>query len=129
MTLLDVRNQIISHFCEKDSFTRNDFINVEVDQLFEDQKDNLILSCLIELEKREIIVKISDSLWILTNPLNFSGQKINISMAVANAITETVNTFLEANNIEDTKVDSLNITEANIVDLLKIIGEILNNDE
>lgn len=126
MTLLDVRNQIVSHFCKNDTFALENFKDIKVDDKFENDKDDLIIAALDNLESMNLIRGVSENLWILINPLNSAGQEVHLSMNVCNAIAETINAFMDANEIKEVKVDSLDIQERDIVELLSIIGEILN---
>ncbi len=126
MTLLDIRNQIVSHLCQNDTFSSENFKDIKVDDKFDGEKESLIIAALDNLESINLIRGVSENLWILINPLNSAGQDIHLSMNVCNAIAETVNAFMDANEIKDVKVDPLDIQERDIVELLKIIGEILN---
>ncbi len=128
MTLLNVRNQIVGAFCEKDTFSRDDFAAVKLPKELEPQRKELIEAALGQLVKTELVEPAGPGLWILSSPLNAAGQDVHLSMPLCNEIAEIVNTHLESKGVED-RIDALNIHEGHIIALISIIGEILGNEE
>jgi hypothetical protein len=131
MTLLDIRNQIISKLCTKNVLSTADFDDIQVVKELEDAKEELVRAALAEIEATTLIKRIGGSMgdmWILTHPLNSSGHQVGISMNVADAIAEVINSFLKAHELDEDRCDSLNITERDIVQLLNIVSFLLSDD-
>lgn len=127
MTIVEVTNQLIGHFCQKDTFSAADIQNIKVAKELTTQKDLLVRAALAELTKMEMVRAIGADLWILSAPLNAGGIDLHLSMPVCNEIADVINTDLEAKGVQD-RVDALNIHEGHIVALLQILGEILAAD-
>lgn len=127
MTLMTVVNQLVGFFCEKDTFSTDDFLPIKVDPKLADRKDDLIRAALANLVDGGMIRPAGEGLWILCAPLNAQGQEVHLSMPICNEIAAVLNTNLEAKNIDE-RVDALNLHEGHIVGLLQIIDEILNTD-
>lgn len=127
MTLLDIRNQIISIFCQKDVFVESDFASINVPTEHEAEKASFVLATLDELEENGLVRRASPTTWILTTPLNVQGQEVHISMNTGNAIAATVNTYLDANGHKGPRVDVLNISEGAIFALVQIIDDLLES--
>ena len=133
MTLLDVQNQIVGHFCLNEVFTHKDYEKIVVPEKMESVKTQLIEKSLEILTESKMISPLTISAtgigakdqkeWILNEPLNSRGQTVTISMGLANSMAIIINSVLEARGIE-TRVNSLNITEGNVADLLTIIEDL-----
>lgn len=126
MTLLDVRNRVLTHFTTNDTMCPEDFASIKIDEPYESARDNLILRALEQLEEVELIARVEEDLWILVEPLNANGQDIHISTNVANGVAMVINAYLDANGIEGGRADTLNVGEADILALITIIGNVIN---
>lgn len=151
MTLLNLRAQLINHFCHADAFKTSDFASISVDKGLDSHKDGLIRAALDELVFSGLIRPVAANvkkhapgtslpapppdwtsatadLWILSSPLNAAGQDVHISMGVANGIAETINTWLSANDLPGERVDPMAINEGHIIGLLEILDDVLSTD-
>lgn len=135
MTLLDIRNQIIQKLTEDDIINLDNLLDfVKVSKENENIKKELIIASLKDLEEVGIVSKLGSNklsfieTWVLCQPLNSAGQKIDISMNTANEIAEIINSYLDANKFNGPRADKLNITEMEIIMLLSILGDLLNSD-
>lgn len=128
MSLLDVQNQLVGFFLQKDVLTAGEFSSIKVSEDLTEKKDGVIRAALSLLVDANMIRKVDEDTWILVAPLNSAGQEVHLSMAVCNEIAEIINIDLESKDIED-RVSSLEIHEGHIVALLSIISELLSKDE
>ncbi len=130
MTLLDVRNQIVSKLCTKTTFAPEDFDAVKVRPEFEDRKEAMVLAALDELSIMGMVRPIhgDSTIWMLSSPLGMSGQQVHISMGTAVQIADIINTYLGANDLGGEPADALNIAEIDIITIIGILGDILSID-
>ena len=125
MTLLDISNQLISHFCGNSVFDQEKNLEcIFIEKNFEKNKKELVISSLKDLEEKKMVKQISPTMWILATPLHFSGQNVPVSMYLANQIAITINSYLRSMGNMEQKVDALNIKEGNIADLVAIIEDL-----
>lgn len=130
MTLLHVTNQLISFFTKEHILSKEDFSMISVDSKLEDVRDSIILTSLEHLIELGIVKKIVDQdAWIMSVPAGLNGQEISISLPVASAIADTINTFYKANNIDANPVDPLDVGESNIVTLIEILHDLINEQD
>lgn len=130
MTLLHVTNQLISFFTKEHILSKEDFSMISVDSKLEDVRDSIILTSLEHLIELGIVKKIIDQdAWIMSVPAGLNGQEISISLPVASAIADTINTFYKANNIDANPVDPLDVGESNIVTLIEILHDLINEQD
>lgn len=127
MTLLDIRNQIFSHFCEKDTFSNLEFTNIKIEKSLEDHRDSLIRAALEEMGEVKLCKKVGDNLWIMSNPVGSAGQTIQLSMRASETVAETIETFFKANNVEHEPIDKFNLHEGHIWQLLGIINDLVED--
>lgn len=127
-SLLDIQNQLIGFFLQKSIFTLSDLQSIKVDADLSDKKEPAVRACLATLDEMKMVKKIDDETWVLTAPLNSSGQEVHLSMAVCNEIADVINMDLESKDIDD-RVSSLEIHEGHIIALLSIINELLSDDK
>ena len=130
MNLSEVRNQIISVFCEKPVFEASDMDCVKLPKEMNVRRDEIISAALSQLQETGLIKEVGEDYWMLNHPIGSSGQEIKLSMNTCNNIAETINTFLDAQGDDETpKADSLNLNEGHIITLLQILDVILMEDE
>ncbi len=133
MTVLDIRNQIVEKFCRKSTLSFDDFEALSVPQEFEGAKFGLAMAALEELTEIGMVHHVepdddSEPFWILSAPIGASGQNVHLELSTLEGIASIINSFLEANEIEDTRADALNIGERDILMLIGILGDILDVD-
>lgn len=131
MTLSNIRTQILSHFLKNDIFLLSDVSNIKTPKELDKMKHSLVSEAMKELEENKLLKKITDDEgvdrgWILENKLGSHGQEVYLSLPISSAISETINSFIDANNLKEEKSNSLNITERDIMALLSIINDILD---
>ncbi len=127
MTLLAIRSQLVGWLCNHDTFSVSDFVGIKVAKDLEDRKDAIVRAAVAGLVEIGMLQPAGEDLWILSAPLNASGQDVHLSMPLCNEIADVINTDLEAKDIDD-RVDPLNIHEGHVMALLSIINELLVND-
>lgn len=129
MTLLDIRNQIVSSLVKKDTFVKSDFATIKLQKTHETDRDDLIRASLGELCDAGLIRRVGESdTWILSGPMNAQGQNIHLSMETCNAVAEEINAFLDAHEIQGPRADALRISEGDIVALLGIIEAVIGDE-
>lgn len=127
MTLLDIRNQLFTHFCEKDTFSSEEFSKIKVEKELDNHRDDIIRAALDEMIALGVSKKVGNSLWMLSSPVNDAGQSVQLSMRVSDAVAATIETFLAANEIEHDPVDRFNLHEGHVWQLLGIINDLLES--
>ncbi len=126
ITLLDVRNQIIGVFCEKSTFELVDKDSINLTKDLNDRRNEIVDAALYQLHETGLIQKVSKDFWMLNHPIGSSGQEVKLSMVTCNNVAETINTFLKAQDDDETpRADSLNLNEGHIITLLQILDTIL----
>jgi hypothetical protein len=124
MTLLDTRNRLLTYFTTHDTISHDEFGEINVGE-YEDSRDGVILTALEQLEEMRLVSQVDENLWMLVEPLNANGQDIHITTNIANGIAMVINAYLDANGVEGGRADSLNITEADLLALITIIGNVI----
>jgi hypothetical protein len=114
-----------------DYFTKNDVIHIEkhfkdVFILSEDAdlEKALIEEALKEFQDKDLVIRVKGhgvDAWVLKRPLSEYSQTIELNFNVINAIAQTINGFCDELNIQDGKIDPLNIRERDIENLVLII--------
>ena len=128
MTVQDISNQLITLFCEKDTFdVVNDLNKVNVDVGLNDKKTQITIAALKEMEKSGIVLQIGEGVWILKKPMGNYGQQIGLSFKTSMWIADTLNNFFKANDMEYELVDIFNINEGHLITLLEIIEDTLDD--
>lgn len=130
MTLLHVTNQLVAFFSKEHVLSKEDFSMISVDAKLEDVRDSVILTALEHLIEMGIVKKIvNQDAWIMSVPPGLNGQEISISLPVATAIADTINTFYKANNIDANPVDALDLGEGHIIALIEILHDLINEQK
>lgn len=125
MTLLEIRNQLVGHFCQKDTFIADDFDKIKVSKDLGSNREMLVTAALGDLIEIGMIKHVDSGLWILCGPINAAGSDVHLSMHTCNEIADAINTNLASKGI-DNKVDVLNIQEIHVVALIEIINELIS---
>jgi len=126
MTLLDIRNQLIGHFCKEDTFKLDDFTIIKIDDdTTNDQKDGMVRAALKQLVEAEMVTEASKDFWILTVPLGSAGQQVDVPIEIAQAIADCINTYAKANELPIDPVDALNIHAGHLASLVGIINDLV----
>lgn len=137
MTLSEVRSQIVAILCRQDTLAPTDFSAIQIaDVKLSPHRDTLILAAVEDLVHAGILrpaakdpVTGEGRLWILASPMQFADQTVTISMPVAIDIADTINTFLDAHDFKDDRVDPMGISEQHIVTVLQILSDILGDSD
>ena len=125
MTILDVKNQIVEHFLSSEKISKEDFAGITVSSDLNAFRDEMATSALTELEKAEIVSRIGKETWVLSKPLEYQDQVIQIDISLAARISDTINAFFKANGLENEMgVDVTSIDSDAIDCLLDIIDEL-----
>lgn len=125
MTILDVKNQIVEHFLSSEKFSKEDFAGITVSSDLNAFRDEMAISALTELEKAEIVSRIGKETWVLSKPLQYQNQIIEINIEQAARIAATLNAFYKANGLEnEIGADVTSITSDDIDCLIDVIDEL-----
>ncbi len=132
MTIVDIRNQIISHFFTNDTFSlKFDISKIQVGENQEPCKETLIYQVFAGLQSQDavtIIQDVNDTIFVLNDSFANSTQTLTISGVTANAVGEAINQYRDAVGIEDNACNKLSITEKDILNLCIICGDLLEAD-
>lgn len=130
MTLTDITNQIISELTDRETLDEQELLDsIKVPKECESDLTELIAAATQELEFQGLIKKLGiKNKWILKQPLQSSGQSVDISMETCNEIAEIINSFLDAQGNTGTRADKLNISEAEIGMILNILNSLMMQD-
>lgn len=129
MTIDDIVQQLIIHFCEKDTFTIEEAGALTLDKALD--RVPLILAALRNMEKDGLLTHIDgadNGTWILTRPIHHVGQDVGLSIQTCIVIADTIRMFFESGGMEYEPVNPFEIHEGHIRTLLQILNEALDND-
>lgn len=125
MTIIEIKNQLISHFYDKDVFDMEiDGPKIRLSDDLERVRKEVINTVLFDLEAINVIKKVESaekSVWMLTQSFDSFNQSVVLSASASESIAETINDFRDANDIPGDTCDKTKITEADIVNLVNII--------
>lgn len=125
MTILDIRNQLVGHFCKEDTFCANDFLSIKMDASLEEQRGELVQKALAQLVEAGMVAQIGSELWMLCEPLGSSGQQIDVPIEIAEAIANAINTYIKANDLPLDTVDALNLHAGHLATMVGIISDLV----
>ncbi len=133
MTIVEIKNQIMGHFYEHDSFNLDaDAAKIELSDDLAAIRRELVISVLNDLETIGIVKRVvsgASELWILNQSFESLNQSVVISAPVGEAICEQINGFREANDIGGDAPDKTKITEADLLNLVNIIQVLLQHGD
>jgi predicted deacylase len=132
MTLIDIRNQLVSCLSKQSIFIMKDDKNrIKIDPKIEECRESLITAAFEAIEEVGLAKSLKDESgektlgWILTADLELHSQTLTISGEVANAIAETINTFLASHGMIEDKCNKLSINENDLMALVSILNDML----
>lgn len=134
MKLLEIRNQLVSHFMKVgDTFSLNDDLkSIRVDKKQEKYKRELVQCAFQLLEESKFVAKcvVGDNvIYGQECAVGENGQTIEISSYTGETIARIINDYREALNIKEGAVDALAVNEDNLQMLIQILVSLLNNVE
>ncbi len=126
MTILDVKNQFVTHFLSHDIYdpTKHAF-EVEYDKDTANFREELAQVALAELEGAGFVKRLTKdekTIWVLAQPIASYVQQVTISPIVADMIANVVNFHNELDDI-DYIVDKTKIDEGAIARLINIVSD------
>lgn len=120
MTILEASNKLIEYFAQNTHFEiGSDFKKVCLIS-DTDADEAAILIALEEMSKNNFVSRKEvggKTFWILFKPLALQTQEVTISLVTALGMAETINKFI---NNDNEKVNPLNISEQDIVNLITV---------
>ncbi len=132
MTIVEIKNQLITHFYDNDSFDLDtDGKKIQIDDEMESMRSATIRAILGDLESSGIVKCIESSektIWILVQSFHTFTQSVTISAASAEIIGDTINMFRDANDINGDVCDKMKITESDILNLVNICHVLLESE-
>jgi hypothetical protein len=133
MTILEVKNQLITHFLSQDTFEFNRHqLMVTFDKETADFREGLLKAALAELEALAVVKRMvvdEREVWVLVQPMTQCFmQQVTIGPLVAEVIANTVNFIREAEGI-DTLCDKTKIGELDLLFLVKKAEECIAHIE
>lgn len=124
MTIVEIKNQVLTHFFNNTIFSlSSDSQKIELDDDLKPLTEEVVRTVLVDLENLGLIKKVASAqkeIWILTQSLTAFNQNVTITAATAEMISDTINSFREANEISGDISDKTKITEADIINLVNI---------
>ncbi len=131
MTIVEIKNQLISHFYDKNVFDMDiDGPKVRLDDDLESVRKEVIHTVLLELAAINVVKKVDSaekSIWLLTQSFDSFNQTVVLSAAASEIIADTINDFREANDIPGDTCDKTKIMEADIMNLINICHALLES--
>lgn len=126
MTVLEVKNQLVTHFLTHSTFdpVKHAF-EITYDKDTADFREQLCAAALKELEGQGFLrplVKGDKTIWVLNQPINSFPQQVVISPMLADMMANVVNFHNDLDEL-DYVVDSTKIDEAVIARMINIISE------
>lgn len=137
MSIIEIKNQLISHFYDNDTFDiLVDSNKIELDDSLLSVRQQVVSTVLGELETMGMIKKVSQgerTIWMLTQSFDTFNQTVVLSASSSEIIADTINSFRDANEISGDVCDKTRISEADILNLVNICHVLLegetNSDE
>lgn len=130
MTIIEIKNQIISHFFDNTSFDlATDAAKIQLPDELGAARDEILASVLTELEVIGMIKKVAwsaKSIWLLTQPFDSFNQTVVLSAAASEILADTINSFRDANEISGDICDKTKISEDDILNLVNICHVLLD---
>lgn len=132
MTIIEIQNQIHSVFLKTDTFVFPDDVKkITVDKHQISSREGLVQKVLSIFEEKKMLISYPGSdgktNYTLFAPLGSEGQEVAVSQSTAELLSEIVNQYRRANNIEGGMVDKLNISERDIQSVCLICTQLLNS--
>jgi len=129
MSIIEIKNQLISHFYDNDSFTVSedspDLQKIQLDDNLNYIKGDVVSSVLLELETMGMVKKVSAGVWLLTQSFDTFNQSVILSANSSEIIADTINSFRDANEITGDVCDKTKIVESDIMNLVNICHVLL----
>jgi len=128
MTVFDASVMLFGWFSENDSFSI-DMVDRLVGKPEASKSDVSAIQCGLErLQKMGMISESTvdlDRVWVLEKSFKTQEQQVKISAETCNTIARVVNAFCEVINNEADKCDPLEISEADIQNLLFLTNQLI----
>lgn len=138
MTLVDIKNALLSHFLTCPTFNLGDDMDVikidrkEAGNDFVAHKEEIVRYSLNELAKVGVVAQVSENLYILTQSLNSMSQTIVLTPVTALMLADLVNGFTRQTGEQKETgyvVNKMAVTDYDISTLCRICHTMLNMDE
>lgn len=126
MTILTVKNALLTHFLSHDTF---DFsrhaMEIPFDKDVSGFREDMIRAAFDEIEKLGIAKKMTaedtaKDIWVLVQPLTAYQQQVTVGPLVASIIGDVINHYNEVDQL-DGRCDKSQIDEGDILRLVQII--------
>lgn len=131
MTIVEIKNQLISHFYDKNVFDMEvDGPKIRLSDDLETVRQEVINTVLTELQSVNVVKKVESaakSVWLLTQSFDSFNQSVVLSAGASEVIADTINDFRDANDIPGDTCDKTKITEADIMNLINICHALLES--
>lgn len=132
MTIVEIKNQLISHYYDKNVFDLEiDGPTIQLSDELESVRKEVIESVLSELAALgmvKIIESAQKSIWVLTQSFDSFNQTVVLSAAASEIIGDIINEFRSANEISGDVCDKTKISESDIMNLVNICQVLLETD-
>lgn len=133
MTIIEIKNQLISHFYDHESFSMDDDgPKIRLSEDLEKVREAVIETVLYDLAASNLVRKVHSaekSVWLLTQSFDSFSQTVHLSAPAAEMIADIINDFRDINDIPGDMCDKTKIIEADLVNLVNIIHVLLENEE
>ncbi len=134
-TLVDIKNAILTHFLTQSSFTLpDDLKSFKIDPkdgspAFAESKEEVARWVLDEYVKGGIVAKVSDTLYVLTQPISQLSQQVVITPLTALMLTNIVNDWVNATGERKQTgyvVNQLSINDRDVAALCHICHQLMD---
>lgn len=130
MTILDIKNQLVTHFFNSDVFAigGQEASTIKFSDDLAPFRDQALRAALLELELAGIVKKLGNpdgDAWVLHQSFGSVPQTVVISPQCAEWLGNTINGFREAHDLDEDACDKTRITENDIVNLLSILHQVM----
>lgn len=129
MQMVDVRNQILSILIQNNCFSLDtDLSKLKVGKHLASFKKELVSAAFKSLEELKYVTKLTNEeekvAWIIDGNFAKTTQEVSLSRETCEAISNAINSYRVAKNIERGQSDKLSISEVDIQSLLIICAEL-----
>jgi len=135
MTLVHVKNLLLSHLLQNNTFSIQDdtptidFGKDEDTEELNPFKEKVVRLAVKELEQVGILklVDADTELYLLSQPVNSFVQQVSISPLCAEMLADTVNAFVRGTDIDGVVCNKLSVTEGDIMALIHVFHMMLED--
>ncbi len=134
MTLVDIKNILFSHFLTETTFSLKDDLapikleGKKIDEVVVANKEALFRAGLDDFVRTGVLVKATDDLYILTQPIDSFSQTITLAPIVAEMVGDLINDVGQELGMTNHLANKLSITSDDIGAICQICHVLLDEN-